>query len=222
MEDQFRLQLIAPEDLPQVTQVHIRAFRASALTALGGEAVRRYYEWQLLGPHDHRFVGAWSAQGELAGFCVGGISRSALGGFLARNRKWLTLRVAMRPWLLANPVVLRQARRALEVLGVVPAEVRAKAPGIMRPERSYGILSIAVDPVYQGKGVAQALMEDAEREARARGFHHMHLTVATDNVRAIRFYEKTGWRKVPEGEDWAGYMEKHLRPLDGRGGASGA
>ena len=35
------------KDLPAVASVHMAAFPKSALTMLGTEAVRRYYEWQL-------------------------------------------------------------------------------------------------------------------------------------------------------------------------------
>ncbi len=210
-----RIEPITLADLGLVARIHRRAFPRSALTRLGVEAVRRYYEWQLVGPHDRYAVQA-VVDGRMAGFNFAGVSRGAVGGFLARNKRWLMFRVATRPWLLANPIVLRKARSALGILGLVRRPV-AQTGGtagaeVFRPERSFGILSIAVDPAFQGKGVAQLLMADAEREAREQGFHHMHLTVAVDNHRAIRFYEKMGWRKLPEGESWSGYMEKWVAP----------
>lgn len=66
-------------DLDRVTRIHIAAFRTSALTPLGAGAVRRYYVWQLTGPHDVVALGAW-LDGELRGYCFGGVFRGAARG----------------------------------------------------------------------------------------------------------------------------------------------
>lgn len=42
-----------------VAGVHVAAFPSSALTRLGSEAVRRYYLWQIEGPHVQRFRVVW-------------------------------------------------------------------------------------------------------------------------------------------------------------------
>ncbi len=76
------------KDLPAVATVHKAAFPKSALTMLGTEAVRRYYEWQLLGPHESISLGAFLGP-EVVGFCVGGIFRGAMisvaSGMVARR-----------------------------------------------------------------------------------------------------------------------------------------
>jgi ribosomal protein S18 acetylase RimI-like enzyme len=199
--------------LPDVARVHVAAFPSSATSRLGREAVRRYYLWQLQGPHDHWFRGAW-VDGRLVGFCVSGISRGALSGFLRANRGYLTGALLLRPWLVFNPFIRDRMAIALRSLGWRRQGVVA-ADGALPPP-SWGILSIAVDPQVQGSGAAKALMEDAEAEARRRGFSQMHLTVAVDNGRAIRFYEKLGWVKVPQGRRWSGRMIKVLE-ADGAG-----
>ena len=71
--------------LPQVAELHRRAFHASLITALGRRVVLRYYEWQLTGPHDVQPLGAFRDQ-RLVGFCIGGVFRGALSGFVRRNR----------------------------------------------------------------------------------------------------------------------------------------
>lgn len=48
----------------------------------------------------------------------------------------------------------------------------------------------------KGSGLAQALMDWALAEARARGFEDIVLTVYIDNHRARRFYEKAGFVEV--------------------------
>ena len=102
-------------DLPEVTDVHLAAFPDSALTHLGREAVRRYYEWQIVGPHDALNIGAFDDE-RLIGFCFGGVFRGALGGFLEKNRTFLILRVLTHPWLLFNSLFRERASFAVQRL----------------------------------------------------------------------------------------------------------
>ncbi|MEO8193473.1 MAG: N-acetyltransferase [Gemmatimonadales bacterium] len=51
-----------------------------------------------------------------------------------------------------------------------------------------------LDKAWHGAGIAQALMVACEDEARSRGGRTICLSVWEHNPRAIRFYEKTGFR----------------------------
>ncbi|MDP2621071.1 MAG: GNAT family N-acetyltransferase [Hyphomicrobiales bacterium] len=59
------------------------------------------------------------------------------------------------------------------------------------PARLY---SIAVDPGAQGRGIAAALMSACERAAAKRGATAMRLEVQVGNTRALKLYEKLGYR----------------------------
>ena len=48
----------------------------------------------------------------------------------------------------------------------------------------------------RGKGVAAALLADAEARIAARAYETAWLACAIGNDRAARFYEKHGWRRV--------------------------
>src|SRR5262249_51814901 len=87
------------EDLPEMTRIHLEAFPDSALTALGQEAVQRYYAWQLSGVHQLVGLGA-DLDSRLVGFCLGGVFRGALSGFLRQNRRYLIVRLLTHPWLI--------------------------------------------------------------------------------------------------------------------------
>lgn len=205
---------LSVENLPAVASIHTAAFPDSALTKLGREAVRRYYEWQIVGPHDGVNIGAFSDDAML-GFCFGGIRRGALGGFLEKNRRFLIIRVATRPWLLFNPLFRERAQFAIQRLfGKLrpskPPVAASSQPVVPQSIPAFGILSIAVDPRYQGSGAAQLLMEYSEQEALRRGFFRMHLTVHPSNTRAVRFYEKMGWQRDEHSEVWDGSMSKMI------------
>lgn len=196
------------EDLPGVAAIHLAAFVDSSLTSLGREAVRRYYEWLLNGPHQSRALGAFERH-RLVGFSFGGVFNGALTGFLRRNRAYLAVRVATHPWLALSPLFRDRITQAIRLLARrAPATSAAAAP-LTTP--AYGILAIAVEPSHHGTGVGQALMKRNEELARASGFRRMELSVAMSNVQAIRFYERGGWtRSLTDGVWTRGVMSKEL------------
>lgn len=204
-------------DLDDVVAIHLRAFPASALTALGSHAVRRYYRWQFSGPHpDPVALGCWR-EGHLVGFLVGGARHRAVAGFARSSPGVLATGV------LSHPRVLRHlaASKVRAILGAIRA-MRGDAPtghatstapaaGPPRdaPVRSFGVLSIAVAEAWRGRGVADELLCEAEREARRRAFTSMNLSVNTDNERAVGFYTRHGWHQSST-SPWDGKMAKDL------------
>ncbi|HKS10325.1 MAG TPA: GNAT family N-acetyltransferase [Pyrinomonadaceae bacterium] len=79
-----------------------------------------------------------------------------------------------------------------------------------------GFHMIRDDELYQlyvsaearGKGIAAALMADAEARLAERGYETAWLACAIGNERAARFYEKSGWRRV-------GNMTVHIETTEG-------
>lgn len=202
----LRIEELSGADLPVVAALHIKAFKESALSGLGQEAVERYYEWQLKGPHDAWTVGVYDDD-RMVGFCFAGVFRGAMGGFLRKHRGFLIKRMATHPQLFLNPMVrqaMAEGLRTMRRFRKQPAPTGTPAPGY------FSILSIAVDPEVQGKGAGRALMEAAEGVARDRGFPEMKLTVNVTNSQAIRFYENLGWVHRLEDGSWKGAMKKDL------------
>jgi ribosomal protein S18 acetylase RimI-like enzyme len=206
MDDAIVLRDLTVADLPQVTNVHLAAFSTAALTQLGAEAVRRYYLWQMTGPHDALALGAFEGV-ELAGFNFCGIFRGAMGGFLHKERGFLIGQILTHPGLIWNPLVRGRLRS-----GFYSAFWRKKRParGAPAPAKDFCILSIAVHPSFQGRGVGRRLMEQAEVAALARGYRYMTLSVHADNLPAISFYEGLGWQKLFKPSGWDGGMIKHF------------
>jgi ribosomal-protein-alanine N-acetyltransferase len=58
------------------------------------------------------------------------------------------------------------------------------------------IVSIAVDPDFQGKGIGTRLMETGLQWLMDNGFKDVFLEVRVDNDVAIRLYTKFGFKKV--------------------------
>lgn len=82
----------------------------------------------------------------------------------------------------------RLAAYAMVRTGAAPPSVDNHAP--LELARFY------VDRPFHGSGVARAMMEACDAEARRRGARTLWLGVFEKNPRAIRFYEKCGFRDV--------------------------
>ncbi len=206
----MKIRTLQSSDLPAVAKIHMRAFTDSALTSMGAEAVRRYYEWQLTGPHEVAALGA-EIDDRLAGFCFGGLFRGAMAGFLQQNRAYLALRVATHPWLALNPIFRDRLFSGVKVLRRFPQPIATMAmPSPKDKKKPFGILAISVNPDFQGKGVGKLLMNAAEEVAIERGFERMQLSVNPANQQAIGFYLGLGWVKIPIDGPWTGEMSKPL------------
>lgn len=205
---ELALERLRRDDLPAVAAIHMRAFTDSAITAFGAEAVRRYYAWLLDGPHDAALVGARQA-GRLVGFCAAGVFRGAMNGYLRANRRYLALRVATHPSLLASPLIRDRIGYALRVTLQYSRVARATKTAPPSAPR-FGVLAIATDPTVRGHGAGRALMIEAEQRARTAGHPRMLLTVNVENTRAIAFYEQLGWQRDASSGTWSGAMYKDL------------
>jgi GNAT superfamily N-acetyltransferase len=64
---------------------------------------------------------------------------------------------------------------------------------------------LAVSPLAQGKGVAHALLAQAEQEARALGLHTLRVDTNSENVATQRLFPKLGYR-------FAGEIKLAFRP----------
>ena len=206
---------IIESDLTSVAHVHMLAFPSSGLTQLGIEAVRRYYLWQLTGPHDSLCIGAFDGV-KMAGFCFAGVFRGAETGFLQNNILFLIWHLVTHPTLLTRDIILDRVAYSVRAFRQLMRHNRKLAREGKLPTRSFGILSIAVNPECQGAGIGRLLMQNAELTACKQGFGSMRLSVKPENHQAIIFYEKSGWQKIPAADGvWRGLMAKTLGDCHG-------
>ena len=78
------LQNLDRQSIQGMASLHRSAFPGSLLSRLGSGVVSRYYVWQLEGPHDIDAAGIFR-DGELSAFCIGGVFRGAMSGFIRKN-----------------------------------------------------------------------------------------------------------------------------------------
>lgn len=76
------------------------------------------------------------------------------------------------------------------------------ALGLLTFRVQAGALEIVTLNSYRpSRGVGRALMERAREEAKARGCRRVWLVTTNDNLGAVRFYQKLGYRLVAIGLD---------------------
>ncbi len=68
--------------------------------------------------------------------------------------------------------------------------------GVELEEKSWVLRQLYLDEAAKGSGLAQALMQHAVAEARARQVDNLYLTVWVENHRARRFYDTHGFEEV--------------------------
>lgn len=54
---------------------------------------------------------------------------------------------------------------------------------------------VAIDPAFTGKGYGLAMLNEVIEYVKGKGFLRVELSVATGNEKAIRLYEKVGFKK---------------------------
>ena len=88
-------------------------------------------------------------------------------------------------------------------------------------DRGHGILAypdvpelaIAVEPQHRGRRIGGDLLEALARTARDAGLEHLMLSVDPDNARAVRLYERVGFKLVDTEDPARGtsvIMQLHL------------
>ncbi len=163
-------------DANTVASLHVTGMSEGFLPLLGTGFLRLLYRRIMRHPESFLFV----AHNENApvGFIAGSTDIAALyRSFLWRDGAAAALR-SLGP-------VLRGWRRVLETAGHGSASRRVSGAA--------ELLSVAVDPAWQSRGVARLLVASFLDEVSARGCQAAQVVVGADNRRAIALYERAGF-----------------------------
>jgi GNAT superfamily N-acetyltransferase len=81
------------------------------------------------------------------------------------------------------------------------------------PEEGH-IRGMAVLPGWQGAGLARELLQTAESELRVQGCRRITLDTTQPLERAMRFYEKNGYRRSGKVSDFFGMpLFEYVKPV---------
>ncbi len=184
-------------DLDRIVTIHVIAFPGFFLTFLGPQFLKQLYK-SIIDDKSGVFL-VCEASSQVAGF-VAGVDQPK--GFYLRLLKKKWWRFAMAAFLPAmrNPSIIRRLLRAFSKHNEISTLACAS------------LMSIAVDPQMQGKGVGKALVDRFIQEVASRNLSYIQLTTdARDNESANRFYQNLGFLctrtfTTPEGRAMNEYL----------------
>jgi ribosomal protein S18 acetylase RimI-like enzyme len=173
-----------------MARVHERAFPEYPLTRLGTPVIEKFYAEFCHHPFDHGVVARLAESGPVIAFVVGTSEPS---------RHFRAFYLRSLPAVIVG--LLRRYSRDPTLREGIRRRFNRRNPG-SRPDRMcpMRLLSIAVDPAYQGTGAARAVAGRFEAIVRGAGHSRLGLSVRPENGRAIAFYRKTGWEMTHRSE----------------------
>lgn len=172
------------DDLAGVVAIHRAAFPNFFLSFLGPRFLHVFYGFVA----DEGIALVALADGRLAGFVAGVPDPRSFYRRLLRRRV-VKIALAIVPVTLRRPSTLvRVARRVRQ---------RTSAGGHESPGAE--LMSLAVDPAWQRRGIGRALVAAFAERVAAAGVSRLWLTTdAAENDRVIRFYEDLGFQRSRE------------------------
>ncbi len=190
-ESSISIRFAIEADVGAIVNVHFASFQGFFLTFLGHRFLCELYAGILADPTGIVFV--YVKENRILGF-VAGMSQPA--GFYRRllRRSWWRFALASVIPVLKDPSILPRLLRAFRK----PQDVSDQADNAT-------LMSIAVDPDAQGRGVGYALVNTFLAEAARRGLKHVDLTTDGINNDAVnQFYQSMGFNLLhtfvtPEG-----------------------
>jgi ribosomal protein S18 acetylase RimI-like enzyme len=111
------------------------------------------------------------------------------------DREWVE-RLIVERW--GEPIVVGRGRvwTPVELPGFAAFE-DDRCVGLLTYEIEGDALEIVtIDALVEGQGIGTALLRAAEEVARAQGCRRLRLVTTNNNVRALLFYQRAGFRLV--------------------------
>lgn len=192
------VRLITAGDIDKCVLIHVSTFQGFFLTFLGPAFLRELYVATLKDPSGIGFVA--DSEIGVCGFVTGTAQPS---NFYRRllYRHWWRFALAAMPSFLRRPFIASRLLRAF----LMPNQANQQ-------EWRGTLMSIAVLPNTQRKGIGKALVLAFLAEATRRGLRQVDLTTDRDNNEATnRFYQQLGFECVrtfttPEGRAMNEYV----------------
>jgi ribosomal protein S18 acetylase RimI-like enzyme len=165
--------------LATVAAVHRDAFPSFFTTSLGPSFLKTFYSSFLT--HDSAIALVGYEGAEVGGFVVGTVDHQQFHKYMRSNRTVALAAATLRAAVRRPRIVPRLLRHYRTPQTQIPDVTGAT------------LISIAVRPQLQTKGLGQLLLAEFARQVATRGFRNFRLTTdCQHNHRVNRFYLKAG------------------------------
>jgi ribosomal protein S18 acetylase RimI-like enzyme len=186
------------DHVTNVVEVHLQSFQGFFLTFLGRDFLSELYRGVVTDSSGVAFV--FIDDNHVAGFVAGTDQPRGFYKRLLARRIWVFVSASI-PAIIKKPAILPRLLRALSM----PQQADSG-------EGCGTLMSIAVLPEAQGKGIGQKLVDAFLAEAARRGLKQVNLTTdKQDNNATNQFYQQYGFHLhrvyiTPEGRAMNEYV----------------
>ncbi len=195
-------------NLKEIAACHCAAFPKSFSSALGLAYVEKMLEWYIA--DESAFLFYLREDDRCIGYC-GGMIRSTPGMGSASSMTQYSFNQAIqsfliRPWLIFHPELRAKYLFVLKNLWykIIGKAKKGNESTSRNDEPSFkpyvALVVIGVRGELQGKGYGSVLLKAFEKRAIELGYFKMLLTVLSNNFKAIKSYERNGWRVTKTNE----------------------
>jgi len=209
MVEGLKVDEMQPSDAAEAAAIHQKVLGAEFITRAGPRFLRRYYLAWLRSEGGLALTAR--ADGTLAGALLGSVKPARHYRSILRQDGWRLAALMLgrgltHPGFGAELFITRSLRYSRALVRVTRARLSARrgagddtvpaAPG-SNPGGVGEVTHVLVDPAYQGRGVARALLSAAEERGRQAGLDRLVL-VTTAELAGSGLYDRLGW--VQKGE----------------------
>lgn len=186
------------DDLNSVAKIHMTLFKGTVTSHLGklwnGKVVVDYYR-EYYNEAPELFLVSENEAGEVIGFCMGYKLESTRFSYKLLKHHFLSVSVAFIYMLITGDSecwrkvrsVFKRHRNYEEKIVIHNSEVHE-----CKDSDKVELFTIGVLPEYQGKGMAQSLIEEYFKVCTLIGRKYCLISYIVENLRAERFYYRNG------------------------------
>lgn len=209
-------------DLKKIAMCHISAFPDSLSSKMGKKYLSKMLEWYI--SDDKKFLFHLEENGICLGYCGGMIidgtqQMGSASGMMQYSMNEAVTSFILRPWLVLHPefkekyqLVKKNLKAKFGKKKVLTKSASKTTPiSEMKNEvvKETGLVVIGVISDSQGKGYGSLLLKEFENKTNQLNIKKMGLAVKSDNQKAIKSYERNGW-KIDKQKDKYFEMVKYL------------
>jgi ribosomal protein S18 acetylase RimI-like enzyme len=191
----------------------MRAFPAALASLHGLAFVQKMLEWYVVA--DRGVLFHIERGGQVVGYC-GGIStlQSGLPGAFTSISQYAFWSMAAsylrKPWLLFHR---ENVAKRSGIVRNIAIRLRLRSQAAPNTSTGFiphcGLVVIGVDPAHRGKGIGDALIQQFEQLAVAKGVRLVRLSVKPSNAPALALYGRHAWT-IAEDRDQDLLLRKFL------------
>ncbi len=189
----FFIRKVEPQDIKDIVKIHMEAFEGFFLTLLGEEFLKEYYSF-ILNYSSKVFLVCCDENNKVIGF---------VAGFMDPDKFYADLK---KEKVRFGFIVIRSVFRNRRLLfSILKRYEQVKEFSKERERGSVELASIAVNPMYTGKGIGRMLVYAFIKESKNLRANYVYLTTdALNNEKVNKFYKELGFEifktyKTPSG-----------------------